>query len=124
MNSLIKIRNMSLNCLYPGHEYEICNVNDRINEIITHRVSRLCEVLNALRNDELTIFEITNRLKWMDNKRYMELDPMNKYMALTETAALVKYLESMGVVKAGNDYRYEITREISCDVRELIPQLG
>ncbi|WP_054843010.1 MBL fold metallo-hydrolase [Vulcanisaeta distributa] len=124
LNSLIKIRNMSLNCLYPGHEGEICNVNDRINELIRHRVSRLCEVLNALSNGELTIFEITNRLKWMDNKRYVDLNPMNRYMALTETAALVKYLESMGIVKAGNDHKYGITREISCNVRELIPQLG
>ncbi|WP_243675565.1 hypothetical protein [Vulcanisaeta distributa] len=60
----------------------------------------------------------------MDNKGYVDLDPMNRYMALTETAALVKYLESMGIVKAGNDYRYGITREVSCNVRELIPQLG
>lgn len=87
LNSLIKIRNIGLKCIYPGHEGEICNVNARINELIMHRVSRLCEVLNALRNGELTIFEITKKLRWMDNKGYVDLDPMNRYMALTETAA-------------------------------------
>jgi len=122
LNSLIRIRKVDLKCLYPGHEGEICNVNDRINELIMHRVSRLCEVVNTLRNNELTIFEITNMLKWMDDKKYVDLDPMNKYMALTETAALVKYLESIGIVKTGNDYKYGIIREIMCDIRELIPQ--
>ena len=122
--SLAKIRNIGPKCLYPGHEGEICNVSDRISELIAHRVSRLCEVLSALRSDELTIFEVAKALRWMDSKDYVNLDPMNRYMALTETAALIKYLESLGIVKAGNDYRYEITREIPCDARWLVPQLS
>lgn len=37
LNSLIKIRNIGLKCIYPGHEGEICNVNARIDELIMHR---------------------------------------------------------------------------------------
>ncbi len=122
--SLLKIGGMGLKCIYPGHEGEVCNVNGRINELIKHRVSRLCEVLNALRGNELTIFEVTRALKWMEGKNYADLDPMNRYMALTETAALIKYLESLGIVKEGNDHRYGIVKEVPCDVQWFIPQLS
>ena len=124
LTSLLKIRSIGPKCIYPGHEGEVCNVDGRINELIEHRASRLCEVLNALRSNELTIFEVTKALKWMENKSYVDLDPMNRYMALTETAALIKYLESLGIVKASNDHRYEIVKEIPCDTRRLIPQLS
>ncbi|WP_054849193.1 MBL fold metallo-hydrolase [Vulcanisaeta sp. JCM 14467] len=124
LTSLLKIRSIGPRCLYPGHEGEICNVGSRISELIEHRVSRLCEVLNALRSNELTIFEVTKALKWMDNKGYADLDPMNRYMALTETAALIKYLESLGIVREGNYHRYEIVKEAPCDTQRLIPQLG
>ena len=118
--SLAKIRSMKLNCLYPGHEGDICNVSGRINELTGHRFSRLCEVLNLLRNRALTIFEVTKSLRWMDNRDYLSLDPMNRYMALTETAALVKYLEYLGIIKAGNDHRYEIVKDITCSPQALI----
>lgn len=59
-----------------------------------------------------------------DDKKYVDLDPMNRYMALTETAALVKYLESLNIVRANGDYKYGIAKEVACDIRELIPQLG
>ncbi|BDR92664.1 MBL fold metallo-hydrolase [Vulcanisaeta souniana] len=119
--SLAKIRSMRPNCLYPGHEGDICNVNGRINELMDHRFSRLCEVLNILRNGALTIFEVARALRWMDNRDYLGLDPMNRYMALTETAALVKYLDYLGIIKAGNDNKYEIVKDVICNPQALIP---
>jgi glyoxylase-like metal-dependent hydrolase (beta-lactamase superfamily II) len=122
IKSLMRIRSMKLKCVHPGHEHEVCNVDDRIGELISHRVSRLCEVIKILSNKPSTVFEIASTLRWMDNREYSLLDPMNKYLAITETASLVKYLEELDVIGRNYDGRYEVIRGIECNQQLLIPQ--
>jgi glyoxylase-like metal-dependent hydrolase (beta-lactamase superfamily II) len=121
IKSLFVIRGMGLRCLYPRHEHEVCNIDERVGELINHRVSRLCDVVRALDDGSGTVFEVTNRLRWMDNRQYSSLDPVNKYLALTETAALIRYLEGLGIIVADSNGRYRVTGHTKCDIGSLIP---
>ncbi|MGC9153434.1 MAG: MBL fold metallo-hydrolase [Vulcanisaeta sp.] len=121
MKSLIKIKMMNLKCLYPGHEGYVCRINERITELLNHRFARICEVLSVLKNEPMSIFGVTGKLKWMDNRNYSSLDPMNKYLALSETAAIMKYLESLGVIKR-DEGKYYMIRDINCEPKLLLPQ--
>lgn len=122
LNSLGKIANLGVKCLFPGHEGEVCNIRERIRELINHRISRMCEALKVLSNGPQSIYDVSKGLTWMNNKDFHELDPFNKYLALTETAAIMKYLESINAIEPLNDGRRYRILSPTCNAQLLMPK--
>ena len=92
LESLEKTLSFDKTRIAPGHGEIIEEPNKRINQMIFHHKRRLERVLKLLGEEDLTGWEVCERL-------FPErLDIMNKRLALQETLSHLQYLKSKGLV--------------------------
>ena len=97
--SLHKVSTLDVNLVLPGHRNIWSDHTQRIMELQEHHQSRLNEVLFALGDGDKTAWDIAPYITWDIDVSSWDLFPVvQKWFALGETLAHIKYLEADGRV--------------------------
>jgi glyoxylase-like metal-dependent hydrolase (beta-lactamase superfamily II) len=92
--------------LLPAHGPITGSTHERVNELLAHHDLRLAETRQAAAAGHATPYEVAQAIRWTRRETpFRDLDPMNKFLATSETAA---HLEVLAV-------RGELTRRVSGD---------
>ena len=98
--SLEKLRPLDVNLALPGHRNIWNDHRKRIEELQEHHQGRLAEVLSALADGGKTAFQVAPNITWDLDCSSWELFPIpQKWFAVGETIAHLKYLEEEGMVR-------------------------
>ena len=98
--SLEKVYDLDVNLVLPGHRSIQHNHRRRIRELQEHHRNRLNEVLSTLKDGEKTAYQVAPHITWDVNYGSWELFPApQKFFAVGETLAHLKYLEEDGVIQ-------------------------
>ena len=105
LDSLEKVRHLEVKMVLPGHRTAWNQHQERINQLQAHHKSRLAEVVKALEDGEKSAWEIAPWIKWdIKVKSWEEFPTVQKWFAVGETLAHIRYLEVKGtIVQTGND---------------------
>jgi len=99
--SLDKVYNLEADIVLPGHRKAGNSLRKRIIELQAHHQARADEILSALENERKTAFQIAPYVTWNLNCRSWDDFPAaQKWFAVGETIAHLKYLENKGAVKS------------------------
>lgn len=93
LSSLDKIDKLNPKIIFPAHQEVIFNPHERILAIKEHHRNRLKEILELIKNEPLSPFQIS-QIHFGTN-----LDEINSYMALSEVLSHLLYLENEGKVR-------------------------
>lgn len=100
LSSLEKVYPLDVEYTLPGHRTPISDHRVRIEELQAHHQARLDEVISALQDGDKTAFDIAPYVKWDIAYDSWETFPApQKWFALGETIAHIRYLESKGTVQ-------------------------
>ena len=97
LNSLNMVKQLDVNLVLPAHEHLFTDLATRVEEIIWHHEQRNSEILEAMKIEPKTAYQISQKITWMPTLggvRFQNLPPWHKRMAVTETLA---HLEAMRV---------------------------
>jgi len=97
--SLIKLSNIPIRLVLPGHEYPFSELKDRIIAIIHHHCERESEIQNIIKNNYFNSYEIAQQLTWNVNLAWDEFPPLLKRAAITETIAHLEHMRWKGKIK-------------------------
>jgi glyoxylase-like metal-dependent hydrolase (beta-lactamase superfamily II) len=97
-NNIESLRRISGNDRYeacPAHEYRFRGVGGRARQLETHIEERSREVLDVLGAGASTVHEVARQLTW--SRGWESLGQLQFRLALSETAAHIRYLETSGM---------------------------
>ncbi|MFW3147179.1 MAG: MBL fold metallo-hydrolase [Thermoplasmatota archaeon] len=104
VSSLLKTRKMEVELTLPGHGSPILDHRKRIDELIHHHGERAQEVLDIIDGSEMDAMTIASRMTWdMSYDSFEEFPVMQKWFALGEAIAHIRFLESKSEVKRSFD---------------------
>ncbi len=96
-SSLDKVYGLDVSLVLPGHRSIMKDHRKRISELMAHHEKRLNEAFLALEQGEKTGWEVAPHLSWDVTFRTWDLfPPTQKWFALGETVAHLRYLVSRG----------------------------
>jgi hypothetical protein len=99
MVSLEMTRDLEIDIILPGHRSMINEPVKRIDELIQHHINRAREVLDILGKDSMDAFTIASKMTWdMTYKNFEDFPLMQKWFALGEAIAHIRYLETQGKI--------------------------
>jgi len=100
LESLDKVYPLDVKLVLPGHGKVYYDHRQRIKELREHHQNRLREVLCALDKGERTAFEIAPYVSWnMNCTSWVDFPPLQKWFAVGEIIAHLRYLEDNNQVK-------------------------
>ncbi len=100
LKSLNRIEAFNVEYVLPGHEEVFKDFRGRIQQIKTHYLQRLSEVLSITEKRKLTAYHIASEIKWnLPFSSWKEFPPLQKYLAMGETLAYLKILKVKGLIK-------------------------
>lgn len=94
IESLKKMKEMPFTRINPGHGEPFSNLNSRIDQIIEHHRLRLDEVNGIIKNDWITAFDVTSRMKWSKGRSFESMNQFEKNFAFGEAIAHLRKLVS------------------------------
>ena len=97
IDSLNRVKQLDVSLVLPAHEKIFNDLQSRVDEIIRHHQHRNSEILEALKTEPKTAYQISAKITWMPELggvRFQDLHPMERRMAVLETLA---HLEAMTV---------------------------
>lgn len=97
INSLNMVKQLDVNLVLPAHEHLFTGLQARVEEIIQHHQQRNSEILEAIKAEPKTAYQISTEITWMPELggiSWQNLAPWDKRMAVAETLA---HLAAMGV---------------------------
>lgn len=98
--SLDKVYQLDVKIVLPGHRHILRDCKRRILEIKGHHRRRLHEILSVLKRGGKNAYQIASYLSWGVPYTSWELFPvMQKWFAVGEVIAHLKYLEDKGLVQ-------------------------
>jgi hypothetical protein len=84
----------------PGHRRTFSDLRSRIRELKHHHQVRADEVLTVLKTGVGTAYEVATQMTWNIVAESWERFPlMQKWFAVGEAAAHLRYLEAQGAVR-------------------------
>jgi len=101
LNSLNTVKQLDVNLVLPAHEQIFTNLQARVDEITLHHQQRNSEILEALKTEPKTAYQISIEITWMPElggARFQDLAPWDKRMAVAETLAHLKAMTIEGKV--------------------------
>ncbi len=97
--SLERVRRLPVERTLPGHGEPFGDARPRIDELIAHHRERLQEILTVLAEGPQTAYQVATRLSWLGQREsWTQLDPFQRFLALTETLAHLEHLVDLGEV--------------------------
>ena len=105
IKNLKKFKDIEIEIPLPAHRKVVCNIYDRIDQILEHHRVRLDETLDAIRTCHgATPYEIASRLHWnVHNDRWEDFPTHQKASAVGEVLAHLAYLVDEGKVKCNDE---------------------
>jgi len=98
--SLDKVYDLDVNIVLPGHRRVFKDFKKRIRELKKHHQERSDEVINILKMGRKNAYQIAAEMEWDIDYGSWELFPvMQKWFAVGETLAHLKYLEEKGMIR-------------------------
>ncbi|MFD4367798.1 MBL fold metallo-hydrolase [Rhodococcus sp. NPDC058521] len=88
--SLRRMKSMNITRGLGAHGIPIDDVAARSDELVAHHEERLSHLHEAFGDDELTVWQVAERMKWY--KPWGDISPLGKHMALAEAAAHLRHL--------------------------------
>lgn len=104
LENLDKIGKYSVDLVLPGHRRVFTNCRERIEELKTHHRQRCDEVLSILKTGKKNAYKVASGMTWdIDyGDHSWDLFPFQqKWFAMGEAVAHLKYLEEEGSIKRG-----------------------
>ena len=84
----------------PGHRGTFTNCKERIQELKHHHQERLDEIISILGKGMKSAFQIASEMSWDIVYDSWDLFPVpQKWFAIGETIAHLKYLEGKGMIR-------------------------
>jgi glyoxylase-like metal-dependent hydrolase (beta-lactamase superfamily II) len=98
IGSLSMTRDMEVDLVFPGHRRVIQDHRSRIDELIKHHRQREQEILKILDCGDMNGFDVASRMRWDLTGGFDEFPLMQKWFALGEALAHLRFLESKSEV--------------------------
>lgn len=97
--SLAKIAGLAVKTVLPGHRRIFGDCRARAEELIAHHRRRAAEVAALVAAAPLTAYEVAGGMKWdMTYRSWADFPPPQKWFAVGEAIAHLRYLEGQGAV--------------------------
>lgn len=97
--SLERVRGLDIKIVLPGHRNPITDHRARVQEIKEHHQQRLQEIMSALGPDPVSAFDIAGMISWDTRQTWDELPYFQKYFAVGEVVAHLRYLLNIGKLR-------------------------
>ena len=98
--SLDKVYELDIELVLPGHRSIFRNCRKRIEELKDHHEKRLDEIISILEKGSKNAFQVASQMSWDIIYDSWDLFPVSqKWFALGEAIAHLKYLEGRGIVR-------------------------
>lgn len=116
LESLQRVRDLSVDLLLPAHREETGNLAARVDELTEHHLRRIEDAWQTVQEEPgLTGYEIAGRMRWKIRSRSWEDFPLQqKFFAVGEALAHLDYLEVRNRVERrleNGKYRYYVKAE-------------
>jgi glyoxylase-like metal-dependent hydrolase (beta-lactamase superfamily II) len=117
LDSLTVVRQLPDMALLPAHGPPTPSSHARIDELISHHDDRLAAMAAVFSGaDQLTAYQVAQEIPWTSRKRKLgEMDPMNKMLAICETAYHLDLLvarQAMTAEVTEGVRRYQLVRPV------------
>jgi len=96
--SLDKVYDLEVNIVLPGHGGIFKDLRRRVEELKKHHRKRAAEIIKILKKERINAYQIAVKMKWNINHSFWEFPASQKWFAVGETLAHLKYLEEEGIV--------------------------
>ncbi|MDG3015264.1 MBL fold metallo-hydrolase [Speluncibacter jeojiensis] len=96
LGSLDHVQSMGITRGLGAHGTPITDLPGRAKELIAHHEERLEHLYDAFGDDEITLWEVAQRMKWY--RPWGEFHPLAQNMAMSEAAAHLRHLVARGKV--------------------------
>ncbi len=102
LRSLEKISGLEVDLVLPGHRGPFGNLEERIHDLRDHHRARAEETAAALRAGARTGYEVASLLTWnvVDSEGWESFPVLQKFFAMGEAVAHLRYLEGKGRVRS------------------------
>ena len=97
LKSLDKVKQLDVNLVLPAHERIFTDLQTRVEEITRHHRQRNAEILETIKTEPKTAYQISYVITWMPELggvKFQDLAAWDKRMAVSEALA---HLESMRI---------------------------
>jgi glyoxylase-like metal-dependent hydrolase (beta-lactamase superfamily II) len=95
--SLNRLAQLDIRLVLPAHEHPFNDHRTRVSELVQHHDRRNAEILEAIKADPKTAYQIAHEVTWMVEEggvSFTDLAPWDKRMAVMEALA---HIEAMRV---------------------------
>ncbi|MCW3491590.1 MBL fold metallo-hydrolase [Dethiobacter alkaliphilus] len=97
LQSLDRVNQLEISLVLPGHRSLIKDCGGRIKELQEHHETRAQEVIDILKSDAKSAYEVAAEMTWdMTYDSFEEFPVAQKWFATGEALAHLKYLEGRG----------------------------
>ncbi len=97
--SLKRVAALDVARVLPGHRRLFDDCRTRVDELTAHHERRAAEVAALLESGPLTAYEVAGGMKWdMTYRRWADFPAAQKWFAVGEAIAHLRYLEGQGSV--------------------------
>ncbi len=112
MDSLTRMQKLEVMRTFPGHREFAGDFHKRIDTLIAHHYQRLQEILSAVAaHPDCNAYETAGRITWSARGRAWEdFSPNQKWFAMGETLAHLKWLLDRQSITQSEDKRYTAIR--------------
>lgn len=106
LESLQKIRDLSVERLFPAHREVTGTLAERVDELTAHHLQRIEDAWETIRQEPgLTGYDIAGRMRWRIRSRSWEDFPLEqKFFAVGEALAHLDYLEVRGRIRQQEEH--------------------
>lgn len=101
LNSLNTVKQLDVTIVLPAHEHIFNDLPARVDEIIRHHEQRNLEILEAIKTEPKTAYQISTVITWMPSMggvHFRDLAIWDKRMAVSETLAHLESMKGAGTV--------------------------
>jgi len=100
ISALGKLSHLSIDMVYPGHEYPFTDLKGRVKKILDHHQKRENDIFKLLDGEKLlSTYEMATQVAWeMRGLKFDEFHPVHQRMAITETISHLEHMRWNGKV--------------------------
>ena len=117
INSLKSLTELEVSFVFPGHGSVFSGLGQRIDVLLRHHQQRMTDILNVIRDDPKTAYQIATEIPWVPDEggvNFQDLPPLDKRLAVLETLAHLQLLATEGKAMEIVRNRISLYRATSC----------
>ncbi len=99
LESLRAVAELRVRLVLPAHEYTFGDLPRRVREILEHHAERNRQIIGTIKDRPRTAYEVASLIPW-NLGPWETFTAWTRRMALMETLAHLRYLESTGQVRS------------------------